>query len=243
MNKILLVAAGVLGVVACTDAVTDPDTPLVPGPQFAKWVDDPTEVGCTDGSPGVKYQLHGTSLKITGTSGWDRIHCEGVSYDIMFSGGDGNDTFLGGTGDDHLIGGNGDDMLDGGPGGFDVINAGLGDDVCRNGDRKTDCEYSTSLTLSYFYVVDTGWLRTYYFALHWTDEFSIEDGFQVERCTGAGCTSFSLLTTVSANVTGLAQSVSKQPFTTPPIIYTYRVRAYGTGWSADYSNPLTVFMP
>lgn len=57
--------------------------------------------------------------------------------------------------------------------------------------------------------------------LSWTDTTSDETGFRIERCTGAGCSNFTQITTVAANTvtynnTGL----------TPETTYTYRVRAY-----------------
>ncbi len=67
--------------------------------------------------------------------------------------------------------------------------------------------------------------------LAWTDNADNEYGFEIERCTGAGCTDFAPLTTVGADVTSysdltLAQSTS----------YTYRVRAYNGAGAAAYSN-------
>jgi predicted secreted protein len=67
--------------------------------------------------------------------------------------------------------------------------------------------------------------------LAWTDKASNEDGFKIERCTGAGCTNFAQIATVAANVTsysntGLAASTS----------YSYRVRAYNTIDNSAYTN-------
>jgi hypothetical protein len=67
--------------------------------------------------------------------------------------------------------------------------------------------------------------------LAWTDNSDNEDGFKIERCTGAGCTAFSQIATVGGNVTtysntGLAGSTT----------YTYRIRAYNAGGNSDYSN-------
>jgi hypothetical protein len=66
--------------------------------------------------------------------------------------------------------------------------------------------------------------------LTWTDS-DIETGFKIERCTGAGCSDFAQIATVSANVTsysntGLTGSTS----------YSYRVRAYNIAGDSDYSN-------
>lgn len=67
--------------------------------------------------------------------------------------------------------------------------------------------------------------------LTWTDNATNETGFKIERCTGAGCTSFSQIATVGANVssyanTGLAASTS----------YSYRVRAYNEAGDSGFSN-------
>jgi predicted secreted protein len=67
--------------------------------------------------------------------------------------------------------------------------------------------------------------------LAWADNATDETGFKIERCTGAGCSDFSQIATVGANVTGysntgLAASTS----------YSYRVRAYNGGGDSDYSN-------
>ena len=67
--------------------------------------------------------------------------------------------------------------------------------------------------------------------LTWTDSDSTEQGFKIERCTGAGCSDFAQIATVGANVTsysntGLTASTS----------YSYRVRAYNAAGDSDYSN-------
>lgn len=67
--------------------------------------------------------------------------------------------------------------------------------------------------------------------LTWNDNSSDETNFQIQRCQGAGCTNFSLLTTVGANVTsynntGLTAGTS----------YRYRVRAIKSGAQSAYSN-------
>jgi hypothetical protein len=67
--------------------------------------------------------------------------------------------------------------------------------------------------------------------LAWADNAGNEDGFKIERCQGAGCTTFSQIATVAANVTsypntGLAAAMS----------YTYRVRAYNAAGDSVYSN-------
>jgi len=67
--------------------------------------------------------------------------------------------------------------------------------------------------------------------LSWTDGSTNEDGFKIERCSGAGCSNFAQIATVGAGVqaysnTGLTASTA----------YSYRVRAYNTGGDSGYSN-------
>jgi tripartite motif-containing protein 71 len=67
--------------------------------------------------------------------------------------------------------------------------------------------------------------------LTWTDTATSESGFRIERCNGAGCTSFAEIATVGANVTtyqniGLLASTS----------FSYRVRAYNQSQNSGYSN-------
>jgi serine protease len=68
-------------------------------------------------------------------------------------------------------------------------------------------------------------------SLTWTDASNNETGFRIERCQGAGCSSFTQIATVGAGVqtysnTGLAASTS----------YGYRVRAYNANGNSGYSN-------
>jgi len=70
--------------------------------------------------------------------------------------------------------------------------------------------------------------------LDWTDETDDETGFKIERCTGGGCSNFSQIDTVAANV-GSYSNTGLSPST----IYRYRVRAYKNAthaWDSDYSN-------
>ena len=64
--------------------------------------------------------------------------------------------------------------------------------------------------------------------LTWTDSDSTEQGFKIERCTGAGCSDFAQIATVGANVTSYANTgLTAPPATatacgpiTPPAIRT-----------------------
>jgi hypothetical protein len=67
--------------------------------------------------------------------------------------------------------------------------------------------------------------------LAWTDSDNTENGFKIERCTGAGCTNFAQIASVGANVTSY-QNTTLAASTT----YIYRVRAYNTGGDSGYSN-------
>ena len=67
--------------------------------------------------------------------------------------------------------------------------------------------------------------------LSWTDNANNEDGFQIERCTGAGCTNFAQIAQAGSNVTtynnaGLATETT----------YRYRVRAFNGNGTSGYSN-------
>jgi peptidoglycan/xylan/chitin deacetylase (PgdA/CDA1 family) len=68
--------------------------------------------------------------------------------------------------------------------------------------------------------------------LSWTDNSNNETSFALERCTGASCSNFAALGTVSANVTSYTDS-SAQPSTS----YRYRVLAY-SGTTASTSYPV-----
>ena len=75
-------------------------------------------------------------------------------------------------------------------------------------------------------------------ALSWTDNASNESGFKVERCQGAGCTSFAQLTMVSAGVAGYTDATVSGSTS-----YSYRVRAYNAGGDSDYSNTASATTP
>ena len=67
--------------------------------------------------------------------------------------------------------------------------------------------------------------------LTWVDNDTTEQGFKIERCTGAGCSNFAQIAAVGANVTSywntsLGASTS----------YSYRVRAFNASGDSPYSN-------
>ena len=67
--------------------------------------------------------------------------------------------------------------------------------------------------------------------LGWSDNSTVETGFAVERCSGAGCSGFSQVATVSAGVTTYSDAEL-----TPGTSYSYRVRAFNAAGSSGYSN-------
>jgi Tol biopolymer transport system component len=74
--------------------------------------------------------------------------------------------------------------------------------------------------------------------LAWTDNATNEDGFIVERCTGAGCTDFVEIGRQSADyVTFNDDTVAKNTQ------YSYRMRAYNSSAASAYTNVLTVKTP
>ncbi|HVI72453.1 MAG TPA: metallophosphoesterase, partial [Pyrinomonadaceae bacterium] len=67
--------------------------------------------------------------------------------------------------------------------------------------------------------------------LSWTDNSADESSFRIERCTGAGCTNFTQVAEVGANITTFANTGLTKNTT-----YTYRVRAFNAGGNSAYSN-------
>jgi len=70
-------------------------------------------------------------------------------------------------------------------------------------------------------------------ALEWTDASSTETQFEIDRCAGDGCTVFSPVAIVGANVTSRHDTVSAQQS------FTYRVRAVNASGSSPASAPAT----
>ncbi|RMF67703.1 MAG: calcium-binding protein [Cyanobacteria bacterium J069] len=86
------------------------------------------------GESGESGDHYGSSTKIKGTNGSDRLEgginndkLDGKNGSDRLFGGDGNDKLKGGKGNDTLIGGNGDDLLKGGAG-ADILTGGAGSD-------------------------------------------------------------------------------------------------------------------
>jgi uncharacterized delta-60 repeat protein len=73
--------------------------------------------------------------------------------------------------------------------------------------------------------------------LDWTDNTSDETGFNIERCTGSGCSSFAPLAAVGAGTTSYNDTDSLDPNTT----YRYRINAYKTAdcpWATAWATPV-----
>jgi hypothetical protein len=75
-------------------------------------------------------------------------------------------------------------------------------------------------------------------ALSWKDHSTNETGFELDRCSGLGCSNFQLMAAVAANVVGYHdKSVTRATS------YRYRVRATSNSGPSDYSNVATVTTP
>ena len=74
--------------------------------------------------------------------------------------------------------------------------------------------------------------------LTWQDNADNETSFRIERCQGAGCTTFTEIGTVGAGTTTLVDGGRSRNTT-----YTYRVRASNAAGSSPYSNTATAKTP
>ena len=70
--------------------------------------------------------------------------------------------------------------------------------------------------------------------LTWSDNAANEDGFKIERCSGASCSNFSQVAMVGANLKNFANTGLKRNTT-----YRYRVRAFNGSGNSAYSNIVT----
>jgi hypothetical protein len=78
----------------------------------------------------------------------------------------------------------------------------------------------------------------YHVNMTWTDNANNELGYDIERCTGVGCTNFARIDGVGANIAAYPDS-GLAPNTT----YSYRVIAYNMGGNSAPSNIATVTTP
>jgi len=67
--------------------------------------------------------------------------------------------------------------------------------------------------------------------LTWNDNATNEDGYAIERCTGAGCTTFAEIARTGANATSYNNTGLSSNTT-----YNYRVRAFNGDGTSGYSN-------
>lgn len=72
----------------------------------------------------------------------------------------------------------------------------------------------------------------------WSDNSSNEAGFEIERCEGSGCDTFTSVSQVGAGVTGFSNTGLSAGTT-----YTYRVRAFNAGGPSGYSNTAAAVTP
>jgi titin len=71
-------------------------------------------------------------------------------------------------------------------------------------------------------------------SIAWTDNSSDEDGFKIERCSGANCNNFQLLATMPAGVTSITDWGLGRNKT-----FKYRVCAYNSEGDSGYTNTTT----
>jgi len=74
--------------------------------------------------------------------------------------------------------------------------------------------------------------------LRWTDTSDNEDGFKIERCQGAGCTTFAQIAQVGPNASSYSDSGLAAGTT-----YGYRVRAFNSAGDSGYSSPASAATP
>jgi hypothetical protein len=74
--------------------------------------------------------------------------------------------------------------------------------------------------------------------LSWTENSTNEDGFEIERCAGVSCQSFTKIAQTGANATSYNDTTVSSSIT-----YSYRIRAFNAGGGGSYSTPATVTTP
>ena len=71
-------------------------------------------------------------------------------------------------------------------------------------------------------------------SIAWTDNSSDEDGFRIEKCTGANCSDFVWLANMPTNVNSITEwGLGKNK------TYKYRVCAYNSAGDSGYTNTTT----
>jgi hypothetical protein len=74
--------------------------------------------------------------------------------------------------------------------------------------------------------------------LAWSDNATDEEGFEIERCEGTGCTSFVAIGQTAANVVGFSDAT-----VTAGTTYAYRVQAFNQAGPSGYTNTATATTP
>jgi hypothetical protein len=74
--------------------------------------------------------------------------------------------------------------------------------------------------------------------LAWSDNATDEDGFEIERCEGTGCSSFVAVGQTGPNAAGFSD-----PTVTAGTTYAYRVRAFNQAGPSGYTNTATATTP
>jgi len=113
------------------------------------------DIDASGSTVGVTFTVAATEgdVVLTTGTGADNLNASGVTGDVTFTSGKGNDTLIGGAGGDDLNGGEGADSLVGGAGaddldggaGSDTLSGGAGDDTYK-GDTGVDWFYVTAGT-------------------------------------------------------------------------------------------------
>ena len=79
--------------------------------------------------------------------------------------------------------------------------------------------------------------------LTFRDNANNEEGFVIERCTGAGCTNFAQVGTRGPRTNGSATISSVDATVALGTTYVYQVKAVNAGGSSLYSNAVTILVP
>jgi chitodextrinase len=110
-----------------------------------------------------------------------------------------------------------------------IAFSGAGESTSSNSTCTTPPAAPTSLTAVKDAV--TPWSKV---NLAWADNSGVEEGYEILRCTGSGCTAYAVIATVAANARQYADATVAFGTT-----YSYRVRATNDGGVSDLSNVAT----